>query len=68
MCILRAFLRREVAIAVVECPAAEEEGEGLREGAGKTTAAAGVTAKGSRAPPAWDGLGSSGFPVRAIFS
>lgn len=70
MCILRAFLRREVAIAVVAVPrrgAGEGVRGGRREEAGRGTAAAGFPAKGSRARLRLGRAGELGFPLCVRF-
>lgn len=70
MCILRAFLRREVAIAVVAVPrrGAGEGGEGREEGgSGEGDSRSRVPCQGKpRTPPLGAGWGARVSPVRAI--
>lgn len=71
MCILPAFLRREVAIPVVAMPrrgrGRDAGGGGKREEAGRGTAAAGFSAKGSRALLCLGRAGELGFPYPCDF-
>lgn len=70
MCILRAFLLREVAIAVVAVPrrgGGRGAGKGEEE-AGRGTAAAGFTAKGIRSLLRLGRAGELGFPYTCDFN
>lgn len=70
MCILRTFLLREVAIAVVAVPR-QGGGEGAEKGeeeAGRGTAADGFSAKGSHSLLRLGRAGEVGFPYLCGFS